>query len=211
MNIDDKDLLEIRSRYEELSKETSNRFNNLLFTISSGALTLSITFIDKTATPTSLILLAWGWGFLIATILCLLLCDLFAFFTSKAWIKVIDTPRQKNIGKGISWLNKINDFLNLLALLSLVVGISCLATYSYKNIENSANSKNSLIELNVQIQELKKEIQIFGIINQKIDITNQQIILATSNLSAEMLELKKFYENKNKELEELMVDLKKQH
>ena len=120
--------------------ESAHRFDKILVTLSSGALGLSITFIKQMvpdnipAKAKAALYLAWA-GFI-----CALLSILLGYLTSQAGMRKQRAILDNSYKTGESAKHKKNTpatltkWLSWVSLAFFIIGVVCLAIFSYKNL-----------------------------------------------------------------------------
>lgn len=147
---EDKQLyLEERKTYIELLLNSYNTLDKHMFLLASGAILLSITFLEK-ITGNSILsyqyILLTSWVLLIIGLISVLLSFFFSGKACHRSIEILDNNYigEKENGKNI-WSN-ITGFFNLLSIFSIIAGIICLATFSFKSIISSEVIMNDKIK-----------------------------------------------------------------
>ncbi len=124
----------------DMARRNSDSLDKLIFTLASGAIILSINFIDKITTGTKTLNLAclrWSWIFLFLTIISNLLsfiCANQALNKQKQvydiWFKsgTLETPPIKNI------YSTATDVFNVSSYITLLVGLGLMTYFVSTNI-----------------------------------------------------------------------------
>ena len=125
-NEKDKLYLEERKVFIDLLKESTNQLDKNLLYISTGALFLSLNFIEKIVKhpiKDTLIFLVISWFCLI---ICIILTLISFYSSTKACFNEIENLDKKYLGQEVCednfWSN-LTSILNPLAILSLITGI----------------------------------------------------------------------------------------
>lgn len=142
-----------REAFQKAIDNTETDFEKNLTYISAGALGLSITFIDKIVKIDEAEyfgFLLFGWGFLILT----LGLNLISHLISKYFIVKTRDEYDNNLHDNdkIKSRNKILDTINWVTVISLILGIIFIVTFSAKNMTKSKEDKSKQ-----QTETTKKE------------------------------------------------------
>lgn len=124
---------------EEKSK-SEDHFEKAITYISSGALVLSITFIDKLAPLEGLVfkgVIGFGWLLLTVTIFINLYSHYQASQNNEKTIEDIDENKSYNeIVDNVGKRNKFISRLNCSSIVTLALGLICILIYSFINMYN---------------------------------------------------------------------------
>jgi hypothetical protein len=139
-----------RVKLDDASLEAAGRYERAVLTISSGALALSVTFIDKIASDPqawTLIFLVLGWVLLLAAVIFQLLALSASHEATREQIKILDLqysyyfsaddPAQAVRNGWEEPTNKFNSRVNnfnIFAQVALITGVVCVLTFSALNI-----------------------------------------------------------------------------
>ena len=139
-----------RIKLDDASLKAAGRYDRTILTISSGALALSVTFIEKIASnpqPWTLVFLALGWFLLLVAIIFQLLALSASHEATREQIKILDIqysyyfsaddPAQAVRNGWEEPANKFNSRVNkfnILAQVALIIGVIFVLTFSALNI-----------------------------------------------------------------------------
>jgi hypothetical protein len=145
--LDDETYKEARKEWQQVCSDQTKFLDQANLTLAGGALGLSLTFLkDFDASPSTSDLLFWGGGGLVTSIV-LTLASIYASQWAIGWyLRNLDAAAQDNFSaKSTEFLNKrfLNSaarwtfWLNVLASLTLIAGISLIALFAYSNLTTS--------------------------------------------------------------------------
>lgn len=126
--------LEERKMLVEAEGEASQSFDRTLVTLSAGAFGLSLAFIVQIApNPEALWSLYLAWGGLILSLLSVLLSFLMSQYGFRRARDVLDTLYETGNQENNGW-NTVTSSLNIVSIVSFVVGVASLAYFAIKNV-----------------------------------------------------------------------------
>jgi hypothetical protein len=139
-----------RVKLNDASLEAAGRYDRAILTISSGALALSVTFIDKIASnpqPWTLVFLVLGWALLLAAIIFQLIALSASHEATREQIRILDLqysyffssddPAQAVRNGWEEPTNKFNSRVNnfnIIVQMALITGVVFVLTFSALNI-----------------------------------------------------------------------------
>jgi anaerobic C4-dicarboxylate transporter len=148
---------EFRKYYQEAINKSEDDFEKNLIYLSSGALGLTLIFIEKIVPPQNsiyLFLLILGWVLLTVT----LGINLVSHLISKKYIQKSQSEFDDCIHQKITWdehyenslkRNKNIDIINWVSLGLFILGIISIVIYTSINFNNMAKQKNTTTQNNV--------------------------------------------------------------
>lgn len=116
----------------------SETYDKSVMTLSGGALAISLTFIHEIVTtpkPGTVKFLAVGWTLLTLSVVAILSSMLTSQWALNKAIEQVDKKKifDERPGKGSAW---ITAGLNIVALITFILGVAALAYFSIVNISN---------------------------------------------------------------------------
>jgi hypothetical protein len=161
----DQKYMDERKIYIDLLKESGNQLDKNILYISTGALILSITFIEKILglpEQNTIILLLTSWVLLLICIL----STLFSFFTSYKSclkeIKILDCKYESKDYKETNIWTIITNILNIVSIIAITFGIAFQVAFSYTNLD--IKSKYKTMESIWQKRNYKKELKSLNLV-----------------------------------------------
>lgn len=161
-----------REKLDGASLEAAGRYDRAILAISSGALALSVTFIEKIiSTPQTwtLFLLVPGWILLLCTIILQLLALASSQNATSEQIRLLDQQYQRyfsveDAAEAVKegWIEPENPYvkrtnrLNIISQVSLIIGILLVLAFSSVNV--CVNTLHKKGERNVQHSLISKTI-----------------------------------------------------
>jgi hypothetical protein len=131
--------LEERKMFFSLLQTSANTLDKHMFLLASGSILLSTTFLEKIVNNTNVLypdIIIASWGFLVSGLISVLL----SFYTSgKAChrsIEIIDNSYDGIPDESINIWAKATDILNIISIITIIIGVVLLAVFSFKNIIN---------------------------------------------------------------------------
>jgi hypothetical protein len=132
---DDDGLADYRRHLYEALNSASRDYDQAILTLAAGTLALSVTFahdITPQPAPNSYLLLLAAWGWLIVTLLAVVL----SFLTSDKGIRerILGLERPGGAQPKMTRIEKATTALNWIAGIGLVIGLMLLAGYAVVNL-----------------------------------------------------------------------------
>ncbi|NRB60403.1 MAG: hypothetical protein HRU50_10765 [Winogradskyella sp.] len=127
--------------------KSDDHFEKYITIIASGALGLTITFIDKIS-PLENAICIWiisiGWFLMTTTLFINLLSHYIASKNNSKAVQDIDDEKDYDeIVSGINKRNKKMDRLNIASIYTLAIGLCCILIYTSINAYNGKKKQNS--------------------------------------------------------------------
>jgi len=167
----DPDHANERTQLRKEGVEISARFDRCIISLPSGALVLSLGFLEKFAphpTPNTYYLIALAWGALVVSLLAGLISLHTAMLSNSKEIKNLDdqyssiaTNPQASTSANIS--TNVTIWLNWIALITFVIGAISLCVFAFKNLPKARDSEN-LSAVNAR-ETIKPLIALSGMTN----------------------------------------------
>ena len=123
-----------RERLVNTDFKVSQDYDKAILTIGAGALGVSVAFLKDIANdpPIALSVLKVSWGCLAASILLVMVSNYSSHWALLEAIFDLDKGKGGNVQGGcFTW---ITEFLNILALLTLVAGVIGVLVFAYSNL-----------------------------------------------------------------------------
>lgn len=137
-----------RDEFNKIRSDTINSVDKIILTLSTGALVLSITFLDKIGKPIncfSFFILILSWCVLMFSLLTNILSFIFAKINIENKIQDLDEKYEKHredkkdfVEKNFVW-EKLTDFCNYFSLFSFLIGIIGFFIYALIIIFNNCS------------------------------------------------------------------------
>lgn len=140
-------LVEHRTHLVELSNNQIGLFDKSTLALSTGALGISILFLDKLTDLLNIVdveYLIYSWILLLATILLNLASYLSSWSENRKLVKIIDDAIIEGDAEQFyknSKERKLTRTLNYVCLITFSVGVILLAVFALKNLEGSSDGK----------------------------------------------------------------------
>lgn len=152
---------EFRKSVYENKIKSEDDYEKYITLISSGALGLSITFIEKIVPLNSAIykwVLILGWVLLTITLFVSLLSHFFSRKFSEKTIEDIDNDLEyESISENITKRNEYLEYFNFSTITTLFLGIISIVVFVSINIYNMSNNPNTKPNPNQQPKPLTEE------------------------------------------------------
>ena len=131
--------LKERDKLIEIETKSAEQHDKAILTYTTGALALSITFLEKIAPnprPDSLYLVACSWTLLILSTVCMVASFLTSQSACRRQRQLLDDEFSKdNVPKQDNRFSNWTSKLNVVSYFLFVFGVICLARFSWVNIE----------------------------------------------------------------------------
>ena len=116
--------------------DASRDFDRAVMALAGGALGLSVTFIHEiVASPVyrSSVWIALAWGCLSLSLLSILVSMLTSQHALRRAIKQVDAQTVHQVARAGGWLSMVTEGLNIVAALTLVLGLVFLVVFAFLN------------------------------------------------------------------------------
>lgn len=133
------EFLAHRQRIIEARQRAQQRLDQLVVTGASGALVLSVTFIEKIApspAPASRWLLAFAWGLLLTSLLAALLSHAASAKAFDLTMAHLDACYEAEVpvSQPVPWIDYVTRAFNWLTILCFVGGMGALVRFAFVNV-----------------------------------------------------------------------------
>ncbi len=150
-------MSEQRKHWIEIIQKTSAQYDKTIMILSAGAIAISLTFLNNLVRGSTINI---KWAILVSWIAfgCSLIFNLFSYLSSQAGY--ILNINELDTGERSKWATFWNIFtwaLNILTLITFIVGVIFLCWFSYYNLEKKEGEVMSEEKKDSSISQSKEE------------------------------------------------------
>jgi len=154
-NRDQNSMTLYRSQLNDQACASARDLDNVITLVATGALVISIGLLDYFSSIFEIFIVGTSWAFLLVTLVVHVISH---WFSIKAFERQVDLLDEDNLENGKNpWTPRVT-FLNILARISLVVGIALLATYAFSNLQVSSEKTDGQVNCICNDKLISKEM-----------------------------------------------------